>query len=83
MVIIYGNERCGWCKKAKTLAKQYNIESEWRDTDNQDTLNKLKTMLPDVKTVPQIWWNGHYIGGYDNFASEIQNTLGGYGEQTF
>jgi glutaredoxin len=35
---------------------------------------QLKSILPDVKTVPQIWWHGKHIGGYEDFASEIENT---------
>lgn len=72
---------CGWCRKAKKLAEQYNLPHEWLDTDNEEILKSLKSQLPEVKTIPQIWWGDRHIGGYDNFAVEIQNTIGGYGEQ--
>lgn len=83
MIIIYGHQRCGYCRKAKKLAEQYQLKYEWRDTDEGENLNQLKTMLPSVKTVPQIWWNGNHVGGYEDFAAQVQNTLGGYGEQHF
>ncbi len=83
MLIIYGHQRCGWCIKAKKLAQQYNISFDWKDTDNPEILNDLKTKLPDVRTVPQIWWYTKHLGGYEDFVTELQNTIGGYGEQKF
>jgi glutaredoxin len=83
MLIIYGHELCGWCRKAKSLADQYSIKYEYRDTDIPENLNQLKKDLPNVKTVPQIWWHGRHIGGYENFASEIENTMGNYGQGKF
>lgn len=83
MITIYGHQRCVWCKKAKDLAEQYNLEYSWKDTDDQTILNELKTQKPEVRTVPQIWWDNRYLGGYENFADEVQNTLGGFGEQKF
>lgn len=81
MITIYGNQLCGWCRKAKSLAEQYNLKVNWKDTDDQENLNELKQRIPDVKTIPRIWWDDRYIGGYEDFATEIENTLGGFGEQ--
>lgn len=83
MITIYGHDRCGWCKKAKKLASDYGLPHVWKDTDTAEILNTLKTILPDVKSVPQIWWHDRYIGGYEDLAREIENTIGGHGEQKF
>jgi glutaredoxin len=84
MVIIYGNQRCGWCHKAKELASSRGLEYEWKDTDDFEILNELKIKIPNVKTIPQIWWNDEYVGGYDDFAAAIENILGGnFGNQVF
>lgn len=80
MITIYGHARCGWCVKAKALADQYKLKYEWRDTDVPENLNDLKQRYPNVKTVPQIWWDERHIGGYDQFSSEVENTLGNYGQ---
>jgi glutaredoxin 3 len=81
MVIIYGNNRCDWCRKAKSLAKDYNLNFDWRNTDDDSIFEQLQSELPNTKTsIPQIWWNGKYIGGYEDFAAELTNTLGGFGE---
>ncbi len=74
MIIIYGKSSCSWCDKAIGLARQYQLDFEYRSVDNDHYKQQLKQMLPDVKTVPQIWWHGKHIGGYEDFASEIENT---------
>jgi glutaredoxin len=81
MITIYGHERCGYCIRSKRLAERYNLKFVWKDTDDDSVLNELKTAIPDVKTVPQIWWDYRHIVGYEDFAHEIENTLGGFGEQ--
>lgn len=80
MIKIYGNERCVWCIKAKNMVKNYNIKYEWLNTDESEVIAELKNLLPEAKKIPQIWWYDRYIGGYDELASEIENTVGGYGE---
>lgn len=82
MIVIYGHERCVWCKKAKKLAEQYRLDFEYRDTDIDENLNQLKKDLPDVKSVPQIWWDNRHIGGYEDFALEIENTRS-FGQEKF
>ena len=81
MVTIYGGPGCVWCVKALELARQYQLEFEYFSVDNPAYKEKLKELKPDTKTIPQIWWYGRHIGGYEDFASEIENTIGGEGEQ--
>jgi glutaredoxin len=66
--------------KAKELADQYNLDYVEKNIDTAKNLNELLLKMPDVKTVPQIFWNYKHIGGYTEFANEIENTIGGYGE---
>jgi glutaredoxin 1 len=74
MIIIYGKSSCSWCDKATALAEQYQLDFQYRSVDIEHYKEQLKSILPDVKTVPQIWWHGKHIGGYEDFASEIENT---------
>jgi glutaredoxin len=83
MITIYGHQRCVWCTKAKQLAEQYQLSYDWKDTDVMENLNDLKQKFPNVKTVPQVWWDERHIGGYEQFSSEIENTLGNYGQDKF
>jgi glutaredoxin len=74
MVIIYGTEWCSYCIRAKKLVEQHKLDFEFRDVDNPEIKTQLTSMLPDYKTIPQIWWYGNHVGGYDKFASEVENT---------
>jgi glutaredoxin 3 len=82
MIIIYGKENCPWCLKAKALVEQYTLRYEYLDIGkNPELRTQLFERHPETKTVPQIWWGDRHIGGYEGLATEIQNTVGGHGEQ--
>lgn len=82
MIVIYGADHCSWCTRAKELAEGYRLSYTYRNiNENLEYKNQLKTMLPDVKTIPQIWWHGCHIGGYEDFAREIENTIINYGQE--
>lgn len=81
MVIIYGAEWCGYCIRAKKLAEQYSVDFEFRDVDTPDIKEQLRVLLPSYKTIPQIWWHGNHVGGYDDFARAIEETIGNYGQE--
>jgi glutaredoxin len=83
MITIYGHQACSYCIRSKKLAERYNLTYEWKDTDEQAFLNEMKIKVPDAKTVPQIFWHDRYIGGYEDFAAEVENTVGGFGDQKF
>lgn len=79
-VIIYSKNNCEWCTKAKKLAEDMNIDVDYRNVDdNIDFGFELMAAKPNAKTLPQIWWNNRYIGGYTEFAQEAENTIGTYG----
>jgi glutaredoxin len=84
MITIYGNETCGHCLRAKRLATQYNLPYVFKDTDEDANLNELKKIIPVQRSsIPQIWWHDRYVGGCDDFANEITNSMGGFGESPF
>ena len=81
MITIYEKNNCGWCTMAKELAERINHKHEYRNVDtNVQFILELSSLKPDVKTLPQIWWDNRYIGGYMDFAREVENTIGGYGD---
>ena len=63
MYKIYTQNNCGYCVAAKRLldikGEQYE---EIHLEDNPDAKNKLKQN--GLRTVPQIWLDEEYIGGY-------------------
>lgn len=81
MITIYTMNGCVWCDRAKGLAEQYALPFVIKNiSNNPEHLTELREEVGNVKTVPQIIWNGRHIGGYTEFASEIEQTIGGHGE---
>lgn len=78
--VVFGKATCPYCKKAKDLLDEKGIDYEYRDVV-QDSV-ALYSMIPMVKenigektpvTVPQIWLDGNYIGGYDQLKEKLEN----------
>jgi len=83
MIRIYGKNNCHWCNQAKDLVSRYGFRHEYFDIGQKKYYDELKEAVPDVKSVPQIFWHDRYIGGYNELVSEIENTIGGFGDQLF
>jgi glutaredoxin len=84
MITIYGKDNCYWCQEAKILAKRYNIEHEYKNTGYEKFRSEMFERVPDAKTVPQVFWDDRYIGGYSELVSEIENVLGAnFGQDPF
>jgi len=82
MIEIFGNSACPYCLRAQKLAKRYSLQYEYKNIDYEKYRDELTSLKEDYKTVPQIWWNGKYIGGYNELAAEIENTRN-YGQEGF
>lgn len=76
MITIYGKDSCYWCQEAKDVAETRGLEYEYKNTTYENFRAEMFEKVPDAKTVPQIFWDGRYIGGYSELVSEIENVLG-------
>lgn len=83
MITIYGTSVCSFCTRAKNLAKRYALKHEFKNIEYQTFKDELDGKGITYNTVPQIWWDDRYIGGYSELVLEIENTVGGYGEGKF
>lgn len=85
--IIYSRDNCPWCEKAKETLEYNNLlytEYKLNVHYTRDTLqDKLLKENVSKLTVPQIYYNGKYIGGYDNLVRHLEETAGGYGDGGF
>ena len=76
MIEIYGTDNCVFCDKAKELSETYNKEYTYIDlTETEDITAAFFKKFPNVRTVPQIVWEGKHIGGY----TELSEWLKDYG----
>ena len=81
-VVIFGKDTCSWCDRAVEVCNQYGLEYTYKSLDDRFTGEAFKGELRElalresltINTVPQIWWNGKYVGGYSQLISAIENT---------
>ena len=77
MITIYGRDDCAYCKQAAALCK--NEGYIYRSTDiTSDILDKIEYLMGfKPKTVPQIFANEQYIGGYTQLKEWHDNRTQG------
>jgi ribonucleoside-diphosphate reductase beta chain len=70
-VIIYTQQRCDWCKKAKELMDRIGLVYEEIDLTNNPSL-KTHLMHQHVHySVPMIFFDGLFVGGYTQLALRL------------
>lgn len=73
MYEIYGADWCNYCTKAKTLVGEKGFTVKVYDVDEDGVAEGLASRLPSPKrTIPQIFKDGEYIGGYDDLIKSLK-----------
>lgn len=63
MFHVITQDNCIWCDKVKALLTEMDqIYTEWNLT--KEELRKFATIL-NFTTVPQVFYHGRHIGGYE------------------
>jgi glutaredoxin len=70
--IVWSKENCPYCVQAKALLKQKNIEFEERNVQKDWTKDQLLEAVPTAKTLPQIFLDDNYIGGFTELRKHFQ-----------
>lgn len=81
-VIIYANERCPFCIKAKKLLDAEQVEYTLKDVDADPSLWQEIETLTGRNTIPQIFIGDRHVGGCDELyladrSGELQIWLKG------
>ena len=83
--IIYTKDNCPFCVQAKALLDSKHIayqemiispgfnEKPLKTNQQYTTREYLLEQLPNAKSVPQIWLNNSYIGGYSELSAFFAN----------
>lgn len=76
VVEIYGTKVCPYCVQAKRLVGQKDWELKEYKVDERNELREemVSRAGKPVKTVPQIFVNGTYVGGYTDFVDFLDHT---------
>jgi ribonucleoside-diphosphate reductase alpha chain len=78
--IIYGHNDCPYCSMAKEELRILGIPFEYV---NLKEIGKSAAEVTgrDVKTVPQIYIEGEYVGGYDELMAFLERATDNEGEE--
>lgn len=76
VVEIYGTKICPYCVQAKRLVGRKDWELKEYKIDEHSNLREEMVFRAgkEIKTVPQIFVNGNYVGGYTDFINFLDNT---------
>lgn len=72
MYFVLTRNDCVWCDRAKQLLEEKGEAYITSSLEDSPLLVRLM-IKANLKTVPQIWQNAEYIGGYDNLAEHLHD----------
>jgi glutaredoxin len=72
--IIWTKNTCPYCDWAKEELKLRGIEYEERNIQGYWTKSQLLEIVPHARTVPQIFIDNVYVGGYTELMSYKNNS---------
>ena len=70
---IYSKDLCPYCDRAKALLSSKHIEFTEFKIGRDLTREEFLERFPNARTVPQIYLNEQYIGGYDNLVDHFSS----------
>ena len=73
--IIYGKSNCPWCTKAKEELELQGVDFDYIDLEVIKKTASEVTGRKDVTTVPQIYIEGRYIGGYEDLMIQLKTDI--------
>ena len=71
--VIWSKDNCSFCLSAKNLLTVKGIEYEERKIGDGYTREQLLEVVPNAKTVPQIFLDGEHVGGYTELKEILMN----------
>ena len=69
--ILWSSIGCTWCDKAKALLESRGIETEVKTVGKGFTKQDLLEAVPTARSVPQVFLDGEYVGGYDKLVERL------------
>ena len=71
--VVWSKDQCMFCEMAKDLLADYNIEYQERNISKGEwTREQLQEAAPGSKTVPQIFLDGKYVGGFTELKQYME-----------
>lgn len=69
--IVWSKDQCAFCEQAKNLLEARGIEYEVRNIMHEWTREQLLEAVPTARTVPQIFIDDEYVGGFNELRKKL------------
>jgi len=69
---VWSKNACPFCDQAKKLLTAKGIEYEERNVSTDWTKEQLLEAVPTARTLPQIFLDEEYIGGFTELRKHLQ-----------
>ena len=70
--VVWSKPACPFCVKAKNLLKNKGIEYEEKNIAEGYKIEDLLALVPNARTMPQIWLDGEHLGGYNQLEAKLK-----------
>ena len=70
--IVWSKDACPFCVQAKALLESRGIKFEERNVSQDWTREQLLEAVPTARTLPQIFLDKAYIGGFTELRKHLQ-----------
>ena len=70
--IVWSNVGCTYCEQAKKLLESKGITYEERNLAEGWSVQQLHEVVPGARTVPQIFLDDKYVGGYTQLVELLK-----------
>ena len=70
--VVWSKPGCSQCVSAKQLLKTKGIEYEEKNIAQGYNIQDLLELVPNAKTMPQIWLDEEHIGGFSDLKEKLQ-----------
>ena len=69
--VVWSKPACPHCESAKQMLRMKGIEYEEKNIAEGHKIEDLLALVPNAKTMPQIWLDEEHIGGYSDLQKKL------------
>jgi glutaredoxin len=73
--IVWSRYNCTFCDQAKALLESKGIPYEERKIGDGYTREELLEAVPNARTVPQIFLDEEYVGGFTELKKKLTESI--------
>jgi glutaredoxin 3 len=65
-IVVYSKQHCPFCRMARQMLDNKGVNYELIDIEGKHEVRERMIELSGRKTVPQIFFGDHHVGGFDD-----------------